>query len=117
MDSVDNNNCISYTPSSLELILPSPIVFSTLCVSTDKTSLFINSFIRLMFYVILYYFLNDMIDMNKHRIVQYILFTMIMVNILYIGVVVSKTTIFSIGTDQSMFPYTKGGSVQSIPSS
>jgi hypothetical protein len=57
--------------------------------------------------MLIYYGINDMINYDDHRTIQYILVTMICVNILYIGLVVSKNTVFSIGTDQSMFALTK----------
>ncbi len=104
---MNSTDCISYTSSTLEIFIPSPIVFSTLCVSTDKTNLFIVSLIRLIMYMLIYYGINDMINYDDHRTIQYILVTMICVNILYIGLVVSKNTVFSIGTDQSMFALTK----------
>lgn len=96
------DNCISYEPTSLELILPSPIIFNTLCVSTDRTTLFIVSIIRILFYVILYYVLNDIINLEDYRYIKYILLTMIIVNIIYVGFVVSKDTTFSIGADVSI---------------
>lgn len=102
------NDCISYTSSTLEIFIPSPIVFSALCVSTDKTNLFIVSLIRLIMYMLIYYVVNDMINYEDYKTTQYILITFICVNILYIGLVVSKTTLFGIGTDQSMFEKTEG---------
>lgn len=102
------NDCISYSPTPLELWIPSPIVFSTLCVSTDKTSLFIISLIRLILYCLIYYFLQDTINYTDYKTTQYVIITLISVNIMYIGIVVSKTTTFSIGSDPSMFSKTEG---------
>jgi hypothetical protein len=102
MSNSNNDKCISYELNALEFILPSPIVFSTLCLSTDKTSLFIMSLIRLIFYIIFYYLLAEMIDMNEHKTIQYILFTLICINIIYLGMVVSKNTMYSISSNQSM---------------
>jgi hypothetical protein len=99
-------SCVSYEPNSYELVLPSPIIFTNLCVSTDKTSLFISSFVRLMFYLILYYVISDIIDIDEHYLIKYILLTSITVNIIYIGIVVSKSTLFSIGEQRSMFDKT-----------
>lgn len=98
----DINNCTSYEPSAIELILPSPIIFKTLCVSTDKTSLFIVSIVRILFYVILYYTLNDIINLESYRYVKYVLLTLILVNIVYVGFVVSKNTMFSVGANISI---------------
>jgi|SRR5579872_1533343 len=98
----DINNCISYEPTSIELILPSPIIFKTLCVSTDRTSLFIVSIVRILFYVIIYYTLNDIINLESYRYVKYTLLALILVNIVYVGFVVSKNTMFSVGADISI---------------
>lgn len=98
----DTDNCISYEPSAIELILPSPIIFKTLCVSTDRTSLFIVSIVRILFYVIIYYTINDIIDLESYRYIKYVLLTLILVNIIYIGFVVSKNTMFSVGADISI---------------
>jgi hypothetical protein len=105
-----NNNCISYNPSTIEIFIPSPIIFYTLCVSTDKTSLFLISLIRLIIYVLIYYCLNDIIDYNVYQSLQYTLISIICINIIYIGLVVSKNTLFSIGNGRSMFEQTIGKS-------
>jgi hypothetical protein len=108
------SDCISYTPSSLEIILPSPIILSTLCVSTDKTSLFIISLVRLLFYVLLYHVMSEIMDFNAHNVIQYTLLTFIVVNIMYIGFVVSKSTVFSINNGRSMFELTEFKDVNNI---
>lgn len=108
---MDNNtiDCISYAnPSALELFIPSNVIFSTLCVSTDKTNLFIVSITRLLVWIILYYVIDDMINYENYKTLQYLLVTMIFVNILYIGMVVAKNTVFSIGSGNSMFAMTEG---------
>lgn len=102
----DIESCISYESSTLELVLPSPIIFSKLCVSTDRTSLFIVSFIRVIFYVILYYVINDLIDLEHERYIKYVLLTVIVVNSLYVGIVVGKNTSFSIGADRTVLEKT-----------
>jgi len=107
-DTIDD--CVSYNQTTLELFVPSSIIFNTLCVSTDKTSLFIISLIRLLMYIIIYYVLNDIMDFEENKIIQYLLIIIILVNILYTGVVVAKTPVFSIGADRSMFEKTEGPS-------
>jgi hypothetical protein len=102
-----SSDCISYTPSPLEIILPSPVVISTLCVSTDKTSLFITSLIRLFFYIVLYHILSEIMDLNAYKEIQYVLLVVIAVNIIYLGLVVSKSTVFSMGASRSMFETTE----------
>lgn len=106
--------CISYESSNLELFIPSPIIFSTLCISTDRTSLFIVSIVRLLFYIILYYALSDIIDLENYRYIKYIILTLIVVNIVYIGFVVSKDTTFSVGADKSVLQKTGSPKDESI---
>jgi hypothetical protein len=98
----DTSNCISYEPSSFDLFLPSPIIFSKLCMSTDRTTLFIVSLTRMLFYTILYYVLNDLIDFEEYSVVKYLVLTIIIINIIYIGIVVSKSTVFSVGSQSSV---------------
>ena len=105
---MSSTDCISYISSTLEIFIPSPIIFSSLCVSTDKTNLFIVSLLRLIMYMLIYYAVNDVINYKKYKIIQYILIIIICVNILYIGIVVAKNTLFSIGSDNSMFEKTEG---------
>ncbi len=103
---VVSDECISYLPSSYELFFPSPIIINTFCVSTDKTNLFLVSCMRLFLYIIIYYLLDELVSFNEHHIIQYILIVMICVNIMYLGFVVGKSTLFSIGSDLSMFSKT-----------
>lgn len=100
--------CISYDQSMLELFLPSPIIFKTFCVSTDKTRLFLVSFIRIIFYLIIYYVINDIIDFEQYRYIKYPLLTIIVSNIFYLGFVVGKTTLYSMGSNISMISTTVG---------
>jgi hypothetical protein len=99
----DVQECISYQPNPLELFIPSPIIISTFCMSTDKTSLFIVSLTRLLIIVTLYNLIGEMVGYDKHPIIRYIFMTMIYVNIIYIGMVVGKNTLFSVGADKSVY--------------
>ena len=92
--------CISYESKSFEVLLPSPIIFSTLCISYDKTELFIISFIRLLTYIILYYLLVETIDIANYPILNYIMYVVIGINIIYIGLVVSKRPVYSMGSNE-----------------
>lgn len=101
----DNNNCISYESHFFEFFLPSPIIFSKLCISYDKTELFIISLTRIFIYIIIYYLLDESISLDNYRIIKYILLVIIFANIIYIGAVISKKTVFNIGSDQSITGY------------
>ena len=86
-------DCISYSPDALEFFVPYLNVFANFCESTDKTRLFIMSLTRLMIYVIIYYVISDIINYEYFPIIQYILIITICINILYIGIVVSKQSV------------------------
>lgn len=97
------SDCISYNPSMIELFIPSPTIFYTLCVSTDKTSLFLTSLIRLIIFILLYYTINDMINYDKYPYLQNFMISMISINVLYIGMIICKNPIFNVRSDHSMF--------------
>ena len=84
------DRCTSYEASGLEYILPSPVVLNKLCLSHDRTELFIVSVIRLAIWLVLYFVINDLVDLNAHPFIYYTLITMFGLNILYVGLVVSK---------------------------
>jgi len=109
-----NDNCISYEEQLYELLLPSPIIFNTLCLSYDKTYLFIVSLIRLIFYVILYYFFDELIDYKKYPYVKYTFITLIIINMVYLGFVVSKRTLFSPSNNMSLHSKTNGRPINSV---
>ncbi len=90
--------CVSYEPSMSDIFWPPMIIFSQLCVSTDRTTLFLVSLVRLLFYVVLYEVINDMINIEKYRIIRYPLLIIIIINIICVGGIVSKPTIFSFGS-------------------
>ena len=109
-----NDNCVSYYEQLYELLLPSPIIFDTLCISYDKTYLFIVSLIRLIFYVIVYYLFDELIDYEKYPYVKYTFITLIIINMIYIGIVVSKKTLFSPSNNMSLYSKTNGRPVNSV---
>lgn len=100
---MSGTDCISYEPRTFELLFPSPIIFEPFCLSYDKTELFIISLSRLFVYIILYYLFEENINLEEHKIIKYILFTMICANIIYLGLVVSKQTFFSVNNDASIY--------------
>lgn len=100
---MSDTDCISYESRTFELLFPSPIIFEPFCLSYDKTELFIVSLTRLLVYIILYYLIEENINLEEHRIIKYVLFTMICVNIIYLGLVVGKQTLFSVNNDNSVY--------------
>lgn len=95
-------SCISYEKTMIELFLPSPIIFATFCVSTDRTSLFIVSFVRLLLYVIIYYVMSDIVDFNQHPYVKYVFGSLIVINVIYLILILFKRPVYSMGSDYSM---------------
>jgi hypothetical protein len=79
----------AYNFHYLEAIVPFPIIFSTLCESTDKTRLFIVSFSRVLVYLILYFILDDIFDLNKYY-VKYVLLFIIFINSVYVISIIPK---------------------------
>ena len=93
------NVCTSYDWQTYEILLPSLAIFDTLCVSSDKTNLFLISFLRLMIYVLAYY----LIDI---KIISYILLFMICICVVYLIAVIFKQPLFVMDSNKSAFAYT-----------
>ena len=93
---MSDTKCISYQPKLYEFLLPSTILLKKLCLSYDKTELFIVSLIRLLIYIIL---LNLI---KKHDYIQKILYVIILLNLIYLFVIIIKTPILSVNTDKSI---------------
>jgi hypothetical protein len=45
--------CTPYIKNYIEIVLPSPQIFDELCISYDKTGMFVTTLFRLLFYWIL----------------------------------------------------------------
>lgn len=91
------DRCISYESQTFEYIFPSPIIFSTLCLSYDRTEIFIISLIRLFIWFVIYYIVTDNLDVQMHPFVNYGLYALLGINIAYIGIVVAKVPVLSLG--------------------
>ena len=89
-------NCIGYQNKLYEFLLPSTIILKKLCMSYDKTELFIVSLIRLLIYIIL---LNSL---QKYNYIQKILYVIILLNLIYLVIIVIKTPVLSINIDKSI---------------
>jgi hypothetical protein len=110
-------HCISYEPYTFEYLVPSPIIFSTLCLSFDRTELFIMAIVRLFIWILMYFIISEYIDYDKYPTVKYIFLTILGMNILYIGMVVAKKPVFSLGAGDtvSYFNAKNGTLTGSIP--
>ena len=111
------DRCVSYQSNFFEYFFPSPSVISTLCLSHDRTELFIISIVRLFIWIILFYIVSESILIDDYPIIKYTFYTMFGINILYIGLVVSKNPVFSVGSEISVLSYQEkeGSLTGSIP--
>ena len=86
------NTCYSYIIDYKDYIFPSYDIFNNLCLTYDKTRLFIVSLIRVLIYVYLLDITNNWDLENKEikNILIYSLHTMIIINIFYLIFVMLK---------------------------
>jgi general stress protein CsbA len=103
------DDCISYTPSLYEYIIPSPVVLQRLCLSYDRTDLFIVSVIRMFLWIMLVVLFTRTLD-NRYinmsiAVLRYILIIIVGINLLYIGMVVAKNPVLSMGANESVLGY------------
>lgn len=91
-----SNDCISYRNELYEFIFPSKLILKKLCMSYDKTELFITSLIRLIIYVIL------LKITEKYDNIQIILYLIILINVVYLIIIIYKTPVLSVNRDKSV---------------
>jgi hypothetical protein len=96
------DRCISYQSRPFEYLFPSPIIFTTFCLSYDRTELFIISMVRLFIWIVLYFLISELIDYEEYPVVQYGFYIMFGINIMYIGLVVAKDPVFSLGANDTV---------------
>ena len=111
------DRCVSYQPYSFEYLIPSPIIFSTFCLSFDRTELFIMSMVRLFIWIVIFFIVAEYVDFEVYPSVKYIFYAIFGVNILYIGLVTAKDPVFSLGAQEtvSSFNSKEGRLTGSIP--
>lgn len=89
-----SDSCYTYNFNRNDLIYPSMDIFYELCTSSDKTNLFIYSFLRIVILFsineIIKMYLVDSEDDLSSTIILDIMFYYILVNIIYIGIVINK---------------------------
>lgn len=83
--------CTPYINNYIEIVLPSPQIFDELCVSYDKTKMFMTTMFRLFFYWIL----CTLVQLHFKRttlmiIIFYILTAIIYINCLAIFIILIK---------------------------
>jgi len=78
-------SCVNYDFNISHLIFPSRDIYRTLCYSQDKTNLFLVSFFRLVFYIILYSYISDLNMQNdEKKYVNMVAFVLVLVNTIYL---------------------------------
>ena len=89
-------DCIKYKPSLLHYIFPNSAFIYKLCLSEDKTKLFLVSFIRLIFITIIFFLLKtfDIIELNLDKLYKTsfygLLLSYLIINFVYLIIVVFK---------------------------
>jgi hypothetical protein len=95
--SMNRTDCIYYTFTIKQLFLPSPQLLYKLCVSYDKTKLFIVSTIRLFIIASIFQYLltQGIMVWDRHRLFRTSLFLLVLlyliINILYIPIILLKS--------------------------
>lgn len=89
-------DCIYYKPSFLDLFFPNIAVLYKLCLSEDKTKLFLISLTRIIIYLTLFLYLRsyEIIELNLNNIPKTMFYSFIVsyiiMNIFYIIIVLFK---------------------------
>jgi hypothetical protein len=100
------DQCTSYEIRNFEYLFPSPVVLTTMCLSHDRTELFIMSIVRLFIWIILYYLIIDIMDIesnaSEYSFIKYMFHIIIGICIVYIGMVLAKSPVFSLGSGDTV---------------
>lgn len=91
-----DTGCSSYVVNLYEFLLPSPIINKKLCMSYDKTELFLQSTIRLIIYIIILKFVE------KNNILRNTIYIIIFINLVYLITVTLKTPTIRANNDKSI---------------
>lgn len=94
----DTTSCTSYNITTFDFFIPSLNTFSNLCVSYDKTEMFIASVVRLIIHLSILYWLENDEESNDDGIptffikkwIYYIVSVLTVINLIVIGIVVAK---------------------------
>jgi len=88
--------CTSYRMHWIEFALPSPYIFDELCVSYDKTTMFINTFFKIIVYLTLSAMIQRYFkETELTTIIFYILMTIVYINSLAIFIILIKKPKYS----------------------
>jgi hypothetical protein len=89
-------DCIKYEPGVIDYIFPNIAFIYKLCLSKDKTKLFLVSFIRLIFITIIFFILRafNLIELNLNKLFKTSFYGFILsyliINFIYLIIVVFK---------------------------
>lgn len=83
--------CSVYNTKIWELLIPSSLYLKDLCISYDKTSLFIITFIRIIIYWILYRLFLDYLEGTKIiSSISFVMMIIILLNMISLLIVLIK---------------------------
>ena len=91
-------DCTTYNYDIKSLLVPSDAIFFKLCVSFDKTRLFLMSVLRIIVYCLIFYVLRllNIAEWCTNSLIKksiYSLFVvLIIINVIYLGIVILKRT-------------------------
>jgi len=91
-----SNNCLTYNFSWFDFILPSKEIFQKVCISYDKTYLFLTTIVRFALFLTLaftfkkYYVINGLNNKNIETHIFYILLIYSLTNIIFIIIILNK---------------------------
>ena len=94
------DNCEKYSINLLDYFIPPIIIFddtNKLCISNDKTLLFISSSIRLFFYISIFSVYKNFIGKSDifTFLLYYVLVLLIIINIVFLFLVYNKIPKYS----------------------
>lgn len=96
--------CTSIKTQIFEYVVPSPVIYDELCMSHDKTELFIVSMIRLIGWIVVFVLFSMIYQEGlEYDVMRYLLYLLMSINVLYIGLIVLFVKpVFSVQSDRSV---------------
>lgn len=89
--------CSRYNNKAVDFILPTQIIFSTLCESYDKTNIFLVGILRTIIFIIIYMYVfsSNELEESYTKIPRIIFMGYIMINMLILLYIISKKQKYS----------------------
>lgn len=93
---MDISGCISYNFNWADFVLPSREIFQKVCISYDKTYLFLTTIVRMILFMIIaftfkkYFVINGLNNKNIETHIFYVLLLYALTNIVFIIIILNK---------------------------